>query len=47
MLRSVALPGCFLARMATLKAIHRHDAREFNADAKEHHWGKPKLKGDQ
>ncbi|MBR1251771.1 hypothetical protein JQ609_33260 [Bradyrhizobium sp. AUGA SZCCT0169] len=37
----------FLARMATLKAIHRHEVRQFNPDAKEHHWGKRKLKRDQ
>jgi len=37
----------FLARMATLKAIHRHDVRQFNPDAKEHHWGKWKLKRDE
>ncbi|WP_212440061.1 hypothetical protein [Bradyrhizobium sp. AUGA SZCCT0431] len=29
-----------LARMVTLKAIHRHEVRQFNPDAKEHHWGK-------
>jgi hypothetical protein len=37
----------FLARMATLQAIHRHEVRQFNPDAKEHHWGKRKLKRDQ
>ena len=37
----------FLARMATLKAIHRHEVRRFNPDAKEHHWGKRKRKRDQ
>jgi hypothetical protein len=36
-----------LARMATLKAIPRHENRQFNPDAKEHHWGKRKLKRDQ
>jgi hypothetical protein len=30
----------FLARMATLKAIHRHEVRQFNPDAKEHSLGK-------
>jgi hypothetical protein len=37
----------FMARMATLKAIHRHEVRQFNPDAKEHHWGKRKLKRDE
>src|SRR4051794_20856221 len=37
----------FLARMATLKAIHRHEVRRINLDAKDHHWGKRKLKRDQ
>jgi len=37
----------FLARMATLQAIHRHEVRQFNPDAKDHHRGKRKLKRDQ
>jgi hypothetical protein len=37
----------FLARMAVSRAIHRHEALQFNPDAKEHHWGKRKLKRDQ
>jgi hypothetical protein len=37
----------FLARMAVSKALHRHEVREFNPDAKEHHWGKRKLKRDE
>jgi hypothetical protein len=37
----------FLARMATLEAIHRHEVRQFNPDAKEHHWGKRRLKRDR
>jgi hypothetical protein len=37
----------FLARMAVMKAIHRHDVRQFNPDAKEHQWGKRKLKRDE
>ena len=41
------LAWMFLARMATLQAIHRHQARQLNPDAKEHHWGKRKLKRDQ
>jgi hypothetical protein len=37
----------FLARIATLRAIHRNDVRVFNPDRKDHHWGKHKLKRDQ
>jgi hypothetical protein len=37
----------FLARIATLQAIHRHEVRQFKLDAKDHHWGKRKLKRDQ
>ncbi|MBR1280797.1 hypothetical protein JQ597_01960 [Bradyrhizobium sp. AUGA SZCCT0177] len=37
----------FLARMAVLKALHRHEVLQFNPDAKEHNWGKRKLKRDQ
>lgn len=36
-----------LARMAVLKALHRHQVRQFNPDAKEHHWGKRKLRRDE
>jgi hypothetical protein len=36
-----------LARMATLQAIHRHEVRQFNPNAKDHHWGKRKLKRDE
>lgn len=35
------------ARIATLKAIHRHKERVFNPDRKETHWGKRKIKRDQ
>ena len=35
------------ARIATSKAIHRHEVLQFNPDAKEHHWTKRKLKRDQ
>jgi hypothetical protein len=28
----------FLARMARLKAIHRHEVRKINPNAKDHHW---------
>lgn len=37
----------FLARMAVLKALHRHEFRKFNPDAKEHHWGKRRPKREQ
>lgn len=37
----------FLARMATLQAIHRNAVRVFNPDRKETHWGKRKLKRDE
>ena len=37
----------FFARAATLQAIHRNKERVFNADRKEHHWGKRKLKRDE
>ena len=37
----------FLARMAVLKALHRHDVRQFNPDRKDPHWGKRKLKRDE
>jgi hypothetical protein len=37
----------FLARAAVLQAIKRHEVRQFNPDAKDHHWGKRKLKRDQ
>ena len=50
MLTSVAereLAWMFLARIATLQAIHRNEVRQFNPDAKDHHWGKRKLKRDQ
>jgi hypothetical protein len=37
----------FLARIATLRAIHRNEARVFNPDRKDTHWGKRKLKWDE
>lgn len=37
----------FLARMATLQAIHRNAARVFNPDRKDHHWGKRKLRREE
>jgi hypothetical protein len=41
------LAWMFLAHIATLQAIHRNEVRQFNPDAKDHHWGKRKLKRDQ
>jgi hypothetical protein len=35
------------AVIGMLKALHRHEVRQFNPDAKEHHWGKRKLKRDE
>jgi hypothetical protein len=37
----------FLARIATLRAIHRNVERVFNPDRKDTHWGKRKLKRDE
>jgi hypothetical protein len=34
-------------RIAALRAIHRNDARVFNPDRKDPHWGKRKLKRDE
>jgi hypothetical protein len=31
------------AHIGVLKALHRHQARVFNPDAKGHHWGRRKL----
>ena len=36
-----------LARIGVMKALHRHEVRQFNPNAKDHHWGKRKLKRDQ
>ena len=36
-----------LARIAVMKALRRNEPRVFNSEAKEHHWGKRKLKRDQ
>jgi hypothetical protein len=35
------------ARIGVMRALHRNDARVFNPDRKETHWGKRKLKRDQ
>jgi hypothetical protein len=37
----------FMARIGVLMALHRHEVRPFNPDAKEHHWSRRKLKRDQ
>ena len=36
-----------LARIGVMKALNRDVERVFNADRKETHWGKRKLKQDQ
>jgi hypothetical protein len=36
-----------LASIAVLRALDRERAQVFNADRKETHWGKRKLKRDQ
>jgi hypothetical protein len=36
-----------LARIGVMQALHRREERQFNPDAKEHHWGKRKLKRDE
>jgi hypothetical protein len=35
-----------LARIAVMRALHRHVERVFNPDPKDTHWGKRKLKRD-
>jgi hypothetical protein len=35
------------ARIGVMLALTRHEVRQFNPDAKEHHWDKLKLKRDQ
>jgi hypothetical protein len=35
------------ARIATLKALNRHHARQFNPDRKDTHWGRRKLVRDR
>jgi hypothetical protein len=41
------LLGPFERATATPRAIHRNDARAFNPDRKDRHWGKRKLKRDE
>ena len=36
-----------LARIGVMRALNRHNVREFNPDRKPHHWGKRKLKRDE
>jgi hypothetical protein len=28
----------FMARIGVIQVLHRHESRQFNRDAKEHHW---------
>jgi hypothetical protein len=37
----------FLARIGVLRALHRHEGRQFNPARKDPHWGKRKLKRDE
>jgi hypothetical protein len=36
-----------LARIGIMRALNRHVERVFNADRKDHHWGKRKLARDR
>lgn len=36
-----------LARIGVMKALHRHEVREFKAGQKKTHWGKRKLARDR
>ncbi|WP_029582494.1 hypothetical protein [Bradyrhizobium sp. URHD0069] len=36
----------FMARIGVIQALHRNEVRQFNLDAKEHHWRRRKLKRD-
>jgi hypothetical protein len=42
----VATSGRF-ARIGVMRALNRHQVREFNPDRKDKHWGRRKLKRDQ
>jgi hypothetical protein len=35
------------ARIGVMRALNRHDVREFNQKEKEPHWGRRKLARDQ
>jgi len=37
----------FFARVGVMRALKRHDIRQFNPDRKDHHWDKRKLKRDE
>ncbi len=36
-----------MARIGVMKALNRGHVRELNPDAKQHHWGRKKLKRDE
>jgi hypothetical protein len=36
-----------MARIGVMRALNRHQVREFTDTGKKHHWGKRKLKRDQ
>jgi hypothetical protein len=36
-----------LARIGVMRALHRHDVREFNSSSKKTHWGPRKLARDR
>jgi hypothetical protein len=36
-----------MARIGIMKALNRGHVREFNPAAKQHHWGRKKLKRDE
>jgi hypothetical protein len=36
-----------LARIGVMRALHRHDVREFNPSSKKTHWGPRKLARDR
>ena len=35
------------AHIGMLQALHHDEVRQFNPDAKDHHWGKRKLRRDR
>jgi hypothetical protein len=37
----------FMARIGVMRTLHRNEVRQLNPDAKEHQWGKRKLKRDE
>jgi hypothetical protein len=36
-----------LAHIGVMRALHRNEARVFNPDRKDHHWGKRELARDR